>query len=378
MNTRTLTLAVGALLLALAVLRLQRPSGSAVPGRTVAATSPDPREASSLPASTARGAQPVIRVLPLTSEPSTQPPTEPGVTGLLQLLLAGDGESVDVPPEVIQQWLEAGHTNAEDLLAARQVGGGVAFLRRALAEFPNDPRVLQAAVALDDGPAARRELLDRYQASDPDNALADYLSARDHFKAGRAEQALADLATAGAKRRFDDYTGEAMESAEVLFLAAGRSPLEATVLGTSSALLPHLAQLKGLAQDLAALEREYVAAGDADSARRLAEMGVQLGQQLTEGEGSRCLINQLVGIAIEKLALTPLDPGATGDSSQATVGDRLAQIDARRAELKADAGFVEGWLKGAGESEAIGYFNRLKLHGESEAIAWARQQAPTP
>jgi hypothetical protein len=254
----------------------------------------------------------------------------------------------------------------------------VEILRKALAEFPNDPRVLQAAVALDDGPAARRELLDRFQANDPDIALADYLSARDHFKAGHAEQALADLATAGAKTRFDDYTGEAMQGAEDLFLAAGRSPLEATVLGTSSALLPHLAQLKGLAQDMAALEREHAAAGDVDSARRLAELGVQLGQQLSEGEGSRCLINQLVGIAVQKLVLAPLDPGTAGDASQAAVGQRLAGIEARRAELKADGKFVDAWLKGASEPELTGYFNRLKLEGESAAIAWARQQAPGP
>lgn len=378
MKTRTLTLVVGALLLVLAGFWLQRPSGEAVPGGTAVATRADPRGAPPPAAPSAPGAQPVTRVFPRAPGPGAPPSTESGVSDLLRRLLAGDADSAEVPREVIQQWLESGHTNAQDLLAARQAGGGVEFLRRALAEFPNDPRVLQAAVALDDGPAARRELLDRFQAHDPDNALADYLSARDHFKAGRAEEALADLAAAGAKRRFDDYTDGAMQSAEDLFLAAGRTPLEATVLGSSGVLLPHLAQLKGLAQDLAALEREYVAAGDPDSAHRLAVMGAQLGQQLSEGEGSRYLINQLVGIAVQKLVLAPLDPATAGDAAPATVGERLARIEARRAELKADGGFVEGWLRGASEPELIGYFNRLKLEGEPAAIAWARQQSRVP
>jgi hypothetical protein len=103
-------------------------------------------------------------------------------TNWLQRLLGENGEGSELPPEVFEQWLASGRTNAADLLAARQAGGGVDYLRRALTNFPNDPRVLFAASALDDGPEARRERLDRFKAAAPDNALADYLSARDHFQ----------------------------------------------------------------------------------------------------------------------------------------------------------------------------------------------------
>jgi hypothetical protein len=243
-------------------------------------------------------------------------PSAPGEgdTNWIQRLLSGEDGSYEVPPEVIQRWLESGHTNAAELLAARQAGGGVEYLRKALAEFPNDPRVLQAAAGSEKDPAARRELLDRLKAADPGNALADYLSARSHFKAGQPEEALADMAAAGAKTRFDDYVVDAMQNAEDLYLYAGRSPAEATALGVSTVMLPHLAQLKGLAQDLAALGKEYVAAGDTASAQRLAQMGMQLGQELLEGDGSRCLINQLVGMAVENISLTPLDPGQAATS----------------------------------------------------------------
>jgi hypothetical protein len=299
-------------------------------------------------------------------------------TNWLQRLLGENGEGANLPPEVIEQWVVSGRTNAADLLAARQAGGGADYLRRALTNFPNDPRVLFAACGLSDGPEARRERLDRFKAAAPDNALADYLSARDHFQSSRPEQEVADLLAASGKTHFQDYTLDAMQNAEELYLQAGKSPAEAKVLGGSSTLLPHLAQLKGLAQDMVGLERQYLAAGDAPSAENLAHMGVQLGEQLSAGEGSRFLINQLVGTAVEQIVLKALDGQRNYDFLQTSASDYLGQLDARRANMKQDAKTLEAWVPTATEADLISYYERVKLFGELGAMAWLQQRQGAP
>jgi hypothetical protein len=51
----------------------------------------------------------------------------------------------------------------------------------------------------------------------------------------------------------------------------------------------HLAQLKGLAQDIATLQRQYIGAGDSSSAETLVQYGLQLSKHVSTGEGSAFL-----------------------------------------------------------------------------------------
>ena len=299
-----------------------------------------------------------------------------GATNWLQALLGADGEArlEPVPREQIERWLQLNGTNVESLLAARQCGDGPEHLHRALTNYPNDPRVLFGALSLNDSPEAKRERLDRFKAAAPDNALADYLSARDHFLNARPEEAVRDLVAAARKGAFQDYTLDAMQNAEELLLAAGKSPAEAKVLGQSSVLLPHLAQLKGLAREMAALESQYLAAGDAASAEALAQHGLQLSQHLSQGEGSRFLINRLVGGAVERIVLQPLDSETSYDFLQGTVPERLAQTEGRTAETKREFKSVNQWLLQAGEADVASYFERVKIYGETSAMAWVKQR----
>lgn len=296
----------------------------------------------------------------------------------LEALLSLEGEGIQLPPEAIAQWLASGRTNAVDLLAARQAGGGVELLRQALAHFPNDPRVLLASIALDDGPVARRDRLDQLRAVAPENALADYLSAADHFKNGRTEQAVADLLAASGKTRFNDYVRESMKNTEELYLQAGKSAAEAKALGTSTALLPHLSQLKQLAGAMADLQREYVQSGDHTSVENLARLGVQMGEHLRSGDGSLCLINQLVGIAIEKLVLKDFPSTAGQEFLGGPASEYLSRLDTQRAEIKAANPVFETWLRQASEADILAYFDRLQLDGEAAALDWLRQRHPSP
>jgi hypothetical protein len=305
----------------------------------------------------------------------TGPPAD---TNWLARLFSENGDVLPLPPEVIEQWLAAGRTNAADLLALRQAGAGEDYLRLALAHYPNDPRVLLSALGLKDGPEAKRERLDRLKAAEPDNALADYLSARDHFQQGRPEEGLGDLVAATGKSRFDDHVLDAMLTTEELYLQAGRSAAEAKALGTATAHLPHLAQLKGLAQDVAALQTRYIEAGDPGAAEQLAQYGLRLGEQLAAGEGSHTLIGQLVGTAVEAIVLRQLEPDRPYEFLSGTVNEHLAQLDQRRAAARENGRVFHRWMETATEVEVTTYFDRFKVYGESEAMNWVRQRVGQP
>jgi hypothetical protein len=372
MKLRIVAAAALALLLGLALTQLSRRRDAAAPP-----TAPSPPEVVSIPEAPEPDLPPRASLLTASAAaPAAVASNAPAAlaTNWLQQLLSDDGEALRLPREVIDRWLASGRTNAEDLLAARQAGGGQEFLRMALTNFPNDPRVLFAASALDDGPETRRERLDRFKAAAPDNALADYLSAREHLKNAQPEQALADLLAASGKPGFQDYTLDAIQNAEELFLQSGKSPAEAKALASSSVLLPHLAQIKGLAQEMATLQRQYLAAGDAASAENLAALGLQLGQRLGTGEASHTLISQLVGIAVERIVLNPLNPEQNYDFLGGNVRERIAQLDARRAAVRQDTQLFDAWMRQATDADVVSYFDRFKIYGESSAMAWIRQR----
>lgn len=292
----------------------------------------------------------------------------------LERLLAG--EALEIPREVLDAWLAA-HPGPEALLTARSVGG-VEYLKRALELYPDNPQVLLASVELKEEPAVQRARLDRLKQLDPDNALGFYLSAADHQAAGRTEEALADLLAASGKSHFEDYVGEAMDRGRALLASLGRSDGEAALLGSSTVLLPHLARLKKLAQGLQEVQRQYLASGNTAGAETLAAMGVQLGRQLESGQGSGLLINQLVGLAVERLSLSELPASSTPGFLEGTVEEHLNARKARREELKEVHLGFEDWLRAASEEQVVQHYDRLRAHGEEAALGWVKTGAPAP
>jgi tetratricopeptide (TPR) repeat protein len=287
-------------------------------------------------------------------------------------------DPVPLTKEEIDHWLATQGTNAASLLALRQAGAGTNYLQEALAQFPDDPRVLFQALALKDSPEARQDRLERFKAAAPDNALPEFLSAREHFRGGQPEEALKDLAAALQKPHFQDYTREAVETTEQLYLSAGRSEAEAKALAMSSALLPQLAQLKSLAQEMATLQQQYTAAGDPESAATLARYGMVLGQHLTSGEGSRSIIGQLVGISIEQILMRQLPQDQPYGFLAGTAAERLASIAARKAEFREGTQQFEPFIRTASEEDIVRYFDRVKTEGEHAANRWMIGQLRGP
>ncbi|MGA2747466.1 MAG: sigma-70 family RNA polymerase sigma factor [Verrucomicrobiota bacterium] len=276
-----------------------------------------------------------------------------------------------ITADKLQDYLKANHRSAASLLAAFRVSRDPALLEEAKKNFPGDPQVaFEAAFQSGVTPEERRQWLDTFEKTAPDNALANYLSALDYFKAGQTDQAIREMAAASGKAQFQDYSMERMQSDEEAYLGAGTSIVEAKQLAGSQLLLPQLGQLKQLGLDMVDLAQSYQQSGDTPSAQTALQMAVNLGQRYAAGSPGEPEISQLVGIALESIALKNMDPSAPyGDNGQ-TVQDQIAQLGQERAQIHDLAQQVDALLPMMSDQDWIIYKDRWMVFGEQAAVQW--------
>src|SRR5207253_548147 len=104
-------------------------------------------------------------------------------------------------------------------------------------------------------------------------------------------------------------------------------------IAATQLLLPDLAELRQLSKQMVALANTYRQSGDTASADAALQMNIALGQRFGGYPGEPC-INQLVGIAIERDALTTLDPNGAFGSTGQTVQDRLNELEKTKQSIK--------------------------------------------
>jgi hypothetical protein len=287
------------------------------------------------------------------------------------------GERPELTVEQVEAYLHQNHRNAVSLLAAARVSGDKSYLREAMEKFPNDPHVAFDAYFRSDPydstqPASeeRRKWLDSFKQSDPDNALPNYLAARDDFKAGKTDIALQELQAASNKSLFQDYLLDSLQSTEEAYRAAGYSEAEAKTIASSNLLLPHLSDAKQLAQNLVDLANQYRQSGDSASAQAILQMGIGLGGRFN-GPGEFPLINTLVGIAIERNLLAAMDPNSPFFDTGLTVQQQLDALNQRRVSLKPIAAQHDALLPQMSDADLVSFYDRLRLFGEPAAMNWA-------
>ena len=164
---------------------------------------------------------------------------------------------------------------------------------------------------------------------------------------------------------------------EELNLAAGRSSLQARLSSSAWAedLMPQLASLKALAQDVADLQKLYSGAGDTSSAENLAQAGLMLASGLRSGDTDKFVIKQLVGNAIEAIMLRQLDPNGSYDFiGGKSPKDRLAELREQKVSLDGLRQAIQDALPNMTEAELLSYTERQRLYGELEAMRWLRQR----
>jgi hypothetical protein len=216
-----------------------------------------------------------------------------------------------------------------------------------------------------DGAQDKRKWLDAFKVSAPDNALAYYLSAREHFKTGQPEIAEKEI-SAGASRPIRDYALDFIANAEDAYLSAGYPEDEAIAVAMTSLLMPHLAQLRDVGAELAKRANHYRQSGDAASANKMLDAAIRIGTQL-DRTNSLTLLENLVGIAIQQNALKELDPAATFGNSGHAVQAETDRLLERRADLRAIAKDFNKLFEQMSDKEIGRYFNRQKQLGEAAA-----------
>jgi len=287
-------------------------------------------------------------------------------------ILGGYPHPPDVTGEQVEAYLQENQRSAASLLASSRVTRNQRLLQEAMEKYPEDPQVDFAAVFKKDAsPEERREWLDAFKQSAPDNALANYLSAREFFKSGQVAQAVQELDAAASKQQFQDYFLEFSQSEEEAWSAAGYSVAEAKVYSAWSLLYPHLAELKELGRDMVSLASSYRQAGDASSAQVALQMAVNLGQRF-DGSPAQPLPSREVRLEIESMALQAMNPASPYGTAGQTVKDRLNELAQQHAvvtELERQGDAPE-WLQSVPERDWITYKDRWRAFGEEAALRW--------
>ena len=347
----------------------------------------------SAPAASPESSEPVPALnppkprLPAPRLPVVPPPAESAVEGVPTTNLIARWMNGDLPrlsAEQLEPYLQKYHRSAESLWGAFAATGDRAFLREALEKNPNDPRLNLTAYFQGDAwvaehsaeghdrnqpaSAERRQLLDAFAKAAPDNALPNYLAALDYFKSGQSDQAVEQLVAASQKSNFQDYSLDYIQNAEEAYRAAGWSEAQAKAVASAQLPLPHLAELRDTGSKLVELATLYRQAGDEASAQAAEQIGLGLGQRLTESE-QLTIIQELVGIAIERKVLGTMDPNNVLAGTGETVQSRLDAFKERQKAIKVLAG-ASDILPTLSEPDLASYFDRLKLFGETAAADW--------
>jgi hypothetical protein len=284
-----------------------------------------------------------------------------------------------IPREKVEEWLAKHNRNAMSLLTAFRALDDTNYLDEAATNFLNNPQVELAVLAHDEFPQDRRKWLDLFKNSSPSNSLANYLSAQDYFKSGNSDAAIQELSAAAGKP-LDSFQTESRLDSEDLYSSSGKSQVDSekeSMMDMSGDLLPELAALKRLANGIGDLQQQYMNSGDANSAINLAQMGMNLDNQLNSGDSGKYLIDQLVGMATKSIVLRALDPNTGYDFLGGETPNQVLQVmKQQRAVYSQLAQSFEAVEPEMSESETIGYQQRVKIYGELPAMQWVIQQHP--
>jgi RNA polymerase sigma factor (sigma-70 family) len=270
----------------------------------------------------------------------------------------------------VEAYLKANRTNAASLLAAYRTSGDPALLKEAMERYPNNPQVAFEAVSKNNlPPAEQRQWLNAFEKFAPDNALANYLSAFNYFNSGQTDLGIQELTSASGKH-LNDYTLDREQDDEEAYLSAGYSVAEAKRISDSWLWIPQVNQEKALGMDLVALANSYNQSGDQTSAQAALQMAMNLGQTTANESSSASLINQLVGMAIQKIALSAMDPNRPYGGSGQTVQDQLNQITGQRTAIKELSDQAIPLLPNMSDQDILNYENRRRAFGEVAALQW--------
>jgi hypothetical protein len=371
MNAKTaIVFVVGLVVLGLAILH--RPSQ----------TAPE-QQPEEVVMSSGQGRKPRLPApqMPVTATPAPEvQPSELEQTNAFARLLNNDGKPPELSRAQVEAYVAENRRSAESLLAAFRLTHDRALLQEAAEKYPNEPKVhyagwFSAYRNENSSPEERRQWLRAFKQSAPENALANYLSAQDHFKSGETDQAVEELIAASGKPRFQSYEAEAVQNLEEAYLSAGYSAVEskaaAAYSDASFQSAPPYSELKRLAESLAELSKGYRLAGDEASSQAVLQMGLELGQRVEQSSGGSSFVTQNgTGVRIQRILFGSMDVNVPYGEAGQTVQDQLNALTQRGKSWSGLWKQAEPTLRAMSDQDLITYFDRMKTFGEVAALRW--------
>ena len=319
--------------------------------------------------------------MPVTAAPAPEVlPNELEHTNAFARLLDNDGKPPELSHAQVEAYVAENRRSAESLLTAFRLTHDRAWLQEAAEKYPHDPRVHYARWSSacrdsNSSPEERRQWLEAFKQSAPDNALANYLAAQDCFKVGQADRAVEELIAASSKAKFQSYAAEAVQSLEEAYLSAGYPAVEskaaAAYSDASFQAAPPYSELKRLAESLAELSKGYRLAGDEASSQAVLQMGLQLGQRVEQSAGGSSFVTQNgTGVRIQRILFGSMDVNVPYGEAGQTVQDQLNALTQRGKSWSGLWKQAEPTLRAMSDQDLITYFDRMKTFGEVAALRW--------
>ncbi len=292
------------------------------------------------------------------------PPKRTGIT--IKDMLAGKMPHLNQLE--VEAFLKNQGRTTMNLLAASRLLNDLAFVREAAKADPKDPAVQLELALRGESPEEKAAALTAFRSAAPGNSLGDYLAAHQAFAAGDIGAAGAALAQSLDNPLYADYTQKILAGSEQAYLDAGYEPAAAAGAAMFSLTINHIEPVMEVSRNLKQLQEEFIRSADFDAAEPTVIIGLTLGQRIQD-QGTY-LIDQVVGVAIEKKFLQQLDPLTLAGPGGQTAGERLEALDAKLLEIKTLSPAFTEKFAAADEATQSQYVERMKSEGELAAMRW--------
>jgi hypothetical protein len=292
------------------------------------------------------------------------PPKRTGVT--IKDIMAGKVPKLNQLE--VEAFLKNQGRSTINLLAASRLLNDLSYAREAAKLDPKDPAAQLELALRGETPEEKTAAAMAFRAAAPDNSLGDYLAAHQAFAAGDAGAAGAALIQSLDNPLYTDYTQKIVAGSEQAFLDAGYEPSAAAGAAMFSLTIGQVQTVMDVSENLKQLQEEFIRSADFDAAEPTVVIGLTLGQRIQD-QGPY-LIDQLVGISIEKKFLQQLDPLTQAGPGGQSAGERLEALDAKLMEIKTlQPAFTEEFAT-ADEATQSQYLEKMKSEGELAAMRW--------
>ena len=292
------------------------------------------------------------------------PPKRTGVT-IKELL---EGKVPKLNQLEVEAFLKNQGRSTINLLVASRLLNDLSFVREAAKADPKNPAVQLELALRGETPEEKSAAVAAFREAAPGNSLGDFLAAHQAFLSGDGAAAGAALVQSLDNPLFADYSQQLVAGSEQAYLEAGYEPTAAAGAAMFALTVPRAQPLMEVSKNLLSLQQEFIRTADFDAAEPTVIIGLSLGQRIQD-QGPY-LIDQLMGVSIERQFLEQLDPLTQAGPGGQTAGERLAALDAKLMEVRTlTTAFTEKFAT-AEEATQSQYLEKMKSEGELAAMRW--------